>query len=70
MTEQELRESVRRQILQNFEENKKTLIESASIKNSITLKELRSIVRSELVRRLREADEKQEQQKPNDRKPR
>ena len=60
MTEQELRESVRRQILQNFEENKKTLIESASIKNSITLKELRSIVRSELVRRLREADEKQD----------
>jgi hypothetical protein len=60
MTECQLRENVRRQILQNFEENKKTLIESASTKNSITLTELRSIVRSELIKRLHEADEKQD----------
>ena len=60
MTEQELRESVRRHILQNFEENKKTLTESIDVKNSITLNELRSLVRRELIRRLREAEEKQD----------
>ena len=60
MTEQELRSNVRRQIILNFEENKKMLSERVGIKNTITLSELRSIVRSELVRRLREADEKQD----------
>ena len=54
MTERELRESVRKQIIQNFHENKRTLVGQTRPKNSITLSELRKLVRSELIKRLHE----------------
>jgi hypothetical protein len=58
MTEQELRESVRRQILQNFHENKDALLRKNEKRSTISLNELRSIVRSELVKRLKEGEDK------------
>lgn len=58
MTEQELRESVRYQILQNFHEKKSIFMNRIDEKNSITLNELRSMVRRELVNRLKEGEEK------------
>ena len=56
MTEQELRESVRRQIIQNFHENKDNFTQKEHDK--VSLKELRSLVRSELIKRLNEKNEK------------
>ena len=57
MTEQELRESVRAQILQNFENNKQSLIEGSRQKGTISLHELRLLVRKELLRKLTEQAE-------------
>lgn len=53
MTEKELRENVRRQILQNFHENKRTAT-VVTANNKLSLTELRTIVRQELVKRLNE----------------
>lgn len=56
MTEKELRLKVRKQILNNFQENKKSIVESFT-GDKITVKELRSIVRTEILKRLREQKE-------------
>lgn len=55
MTERELRENVRKQILQNFHENKDSFIKRKD--TTISLSELRTIVRSELIKRLNEEKE-------------
>lgn len=62
MTERQLRFKVRMQILENFHENKRTLVEGnlLSDSNSISLTELRLMVRQQLLKRLREAEEGKE----------
>lgn len=57
MTEAELREKVRKQIINNFHENKEMYAQQLN-EDKISLQELRSLVRKELIRKLQESNSK------------